>query len=129
MKYIFPQNAGIDIAEVGRFRKLPYKTNKNFYNKIFTENEIKYCIDKADPYQHFAARFAAKEAVIKALGKKIGDVRKIEIINERDGRPQVETKNLLRRRIGLWPKKPKTKILLSLSHVKEYAVAVAFVYS
>ncbi len=58
---------GVDIEDIARFRKLPYAKNKSFYGKVFTKKEIAYCLKKPDPYPSFAARFAAKEAVIKAL--------------------------------------------------------------
>ncbi len=120
------RNLGIDIAEVGRFRKLPYKTNKNFYNKIFTDREIKYCLTKTDPYQHFTARFAAKEAVIKALNKKITDVRKIEILNDKNGKPYIKFQVSMP--TGRQASS-KFHVLVSLSHAKDYAVAIVFVYS
>lgn len=109
------KDVGIDIVEAGKFRKLPYKTNKNFYNKIFTAREINYCNEKTDPSQHFAARFAAKEAVIKALNKRITNVRHIEILNNKDGKPYIK----------LQASSLKSQVLVSLSHTKEYAVAIA----
>ena len=109
---------GVDIEEVGRFRKLPYKDNQSFYKQIFTPNEIRYCLSKADFYQHVAARFAAKEAVIKALGdSSVYRAKGIEIINDKKGKPLVnrQTSNV------------KRQFLISLSHTKEYAIAVALV--
>ena len=62
---------GIDIVKVSRFKNKPYLSNKKFYSKIFTNNEIKYCLNFKDPYPHFAGKFALKEATIKATRKKI----------------------------------------------------------
>ncbi|MBL7070707.1 MAG: holo-ACP synthase [Candidatus Omnitrophica bacterium] len=58
---------GVDCEQISRFRRLSYGRNKRFYKKIFTPQEIKYCRSFRDPYPRFAARFAAKEATIKAL--------------------------------------------------------------
>ena len=104
------RGVGIDIEAVERFRKKDYKNNRPFYDKIFTSREIRYCLAKADPSQHFAARFAAKEAVVKAINRRKVDLKKIEIINNKDGKPTV---------------KLQTKLLVSLSHTKDYAIAIA----
>lgn len=104
---------GVDIEEVGRFRKLPYKGNQSFYKNIFTPLEVKYCLSKTDPVQHFAARFAAKEAVIKAVGGSVYQMREIEIVSDKMGRPSMKIKN------------QKGKFLISLSHTKNQAIAVA----
>lgn len=58
---------GVDCEEIARFRRLPFGRNKRFYKRIFTPQEIEYCISFRDPYPRFAVRFAAKEATIKAL--------------------------------------------------------------
>ena len=104
---------GTDIADVGRFRDLPYNKNKIFYAKIFSTDEIKYCLSKKDPYPHFAVRFSAKEAVIKAVGLNLAKVGDIGIINDKNGQPHVKIK------------KRKFDVLISLSHTKDYAVAFA----
>ena len=103
---------GIDMEAVARFRRLPYGRSRSFYEKIFTAGEIQYCLSKPDPYPHFAARFAGKEAVIKAISGTIYESKKIEIVNRRNGQPAV---------------KGQTNIKLSLSHTKDYALAVALV--
>ena len=103
----------MDVEEVGRFRKLPYKSNSYFYKKIFTPAEIKYCLSKADPYPHFAARFAAKEAVLKCLQSTIYKMLNVEIHNSKNGTPNVKMKG------------QKGKFLVSLSHTKDQAVAIA----
>lgn len=109
------QNIGIDLELISRFRKMPYKKHKSFYDKIFTEKERSYCVGKKDPYPHFAARFAAKEATAKAVGKSIYEAKKIEVINNKDGRPEINLKGFKRR------------LLVSLTHSGDYAAAVVTV--
>ena len=58
---------GIDIIEIKRIERL-FSANEGFLKKIYTENEVAYCNGRKNKYQHFAARFAAKEAMFKALG-------------------------------------------------------------
>ena len=105
---------GIDIENIYRFRKLSYKKDKKFYDKIFTSGEIKYCLSKADPYPHFAVRFSAKEAVIKALPKP-ANLKDIEIIRKSDT-INVRIKN-----------RKDLIVFASLSHTKEIAAAFAIV--
>lgn len=107
---------GVDIEEIKRFKSLPYKSNRDFYNKIFTDKEIRYCLSKSDPYPHFTARFAAKEAVSKALNQSVYRAKSIEISNDKTGKPLLKLH-----------KDPKSKILISLSHTKDYAIAFAIV--
>lgn len=110
---------GTDIIEISRIKDA-IENNKSFLENVFTENEIKYCEShKAQKYQHFAARFAAKEAIYKSISSKINSEIKwkdYEIINTSKGRPTV---NFLNKIEGL------ETIDISLSHCKEYAVATA----
>lgn len=100
------------------------KKNPYFLERIYTAQEIAYCKRKADPWQSFAARFAAKEAVGKAFGTGIGilGLKNIEIINETGGQPKAvlhgaaEEQALLRN---------IRQVHISLSHSKEYAIATA----
>lgn len=62
------KSLGIDIIEIDRIEKIIQEFGDTFLKKVFSEEEIKYCKAKAKPSQHFAARFAAKEAIAKALG-------------------------------------------------------------
>lgn len=110
---------GIDIEDIDRFAKLDLKKDRIFFDKIYTPAEIKYCFSKSNPYQHLAARFAGKEAVIKALNSiSISNINynEIEIINNKKGIPQVTIKNKNLNNI---------KIQLSLSHCKDKALAFA----
>ncbi len=109
------KNIGVDIESVGRFRKLPFQRNRSFYGRIFTAKEIAYCLSKKDPYPHFAARFAAKEAIAKALNASVYQAGNFEISNRKDGRPVARIRNIRR----------APRVLVSLSHTHDYAVAIA----
>lgn len=105
---------GIDIIDVKRIAKLI--KNKRFLARVYTKEETRYCMGKANKAQHFAVRFATKEAVWKALGRKDIWHRDIGVKNLKDGQPVVLIKG-----------KPRKDITISLSHTDDYAAAVAFV--
>lgn len=106
---------GIDIIDIKRIKKLI--KNKKFIERVFNKEEIKYCENKKNKEQNYSARFAAKEAVWKALsGKYSLSLKDIVIKNIQNGKPQV---------IINYKKLNNLKIEVSLSHTKEYAVAVA----
>lgn len=104
---------GIDIIEVGRVKKVAEK-HPRFLEKIFTTGEIDYCLKKKNTYQHMAARFAAKEAFFKAIGKRI-NWTDVELTNLSSGKPEIKIKNKERFRIE--------HAHVSISHLKDYAVA------
>jgi holo-[acyl-carrier protein] synthase len=108
---------GIDIIEISRIKRLMKKDGR-LRDRIFTENEINYCEKKRKKYHHYAVRFAAKEAVWKALGKGGVGLRNIEIRNRSNGQPEVYIK-------GKMLKTPR--ILVTLTHSRDYAVAQAIV--
>lgn len=116
---------GIDIIEVSRVEDAIDNLGDNFLNRIFTENEIDYCNkSKKMKYQHFAARFAAKEAVFKAISNEIksrDDLvwKQIEVISEESGRPKINIDLLKTLNIS----KNIESIDISLSHIAEFAVA------
>ena len=105
----------MDIESTSRFRKLTYKQNMHFYKSLFTPGEIKYCLSKADPSQHFAARFCAKEAVIKALKSRKLACRDIEIIS-RGNAPSVKIRQ-----------NPRLCVQISMSHTRSTAIAFAII--
>ena len=109
------KGVGIDIEEVTRFRTYDPRRQKTFYQKIFTDQEIRYCMSKKDPYPHFTARFCAKEAVTKALGRTLFSLKNIEITNDAKGYPSAHIRE----------KNADYEVAVSLSHTKEYAVAIA----
>lgn len=112
---------GIDVEEVARVRRL--LKNKRFLNRIFTPQEIAYCSSKKNKAQHFAVRFAAKEAVWKAISETLMRTRKrvshkdIGVRNSKHGKPEVVLPAPLRAM--------QKKMSLSLSHTQATAVAVA----
>jgi len=113
---------GVDIESIDRFRNLPFESNKKFYRKIFTSLEIEYCLKKKDPYSHFAARFAAKESAIKALGKeKKYSYSEIEIRNDSKGRPNLYFFNKDNK--SEESKYSPENTFLSISHCDNYAIA------
>ncbi|MBN2388831.1 MAG: holo-ACP synthase [Anaerolineales bacterium] len=115
---------GTDIFETERMAKLVAR-GRAYLDTIFTETEITYCESKARPSEHYAARYAAKEAVLKALGTGWRDglaFSDIEIRNDELGRPQV---NLQGRVKEFCDRQQITRALISLSHTREIAIAVA----
>ena len=103
---------GIDIVDVERFRSKNFEENKSFYNKIFTNLEIKYCRKFSDPYPHFAGKFALKEAVQKSIQEKI-TFKKIETYNN-NSKPKIK----------IWNQEKRYDFIASISHEKKYAIAI-----
>lgn len=116
---------GVDIIEVERVKEAIESLGNHFLNRIYTENEILYCNKSSNvKYQHFAARFAAKEAVFKALSAEItsrDDLlwKQIEVINDESGRPKINIERLQEEE----KLKGLISIDVSISHIKEYAIA------
>lgn len=112
---------GIDIIEIERIKQALSDLGEKFLQRVYTEKEIEYCESKnKQKYQHYAARFAAKEAVFKAISKELDNKYSIEwkdicIENDANGRPSVTLNNDVSNKIK--------SIDLSMSHCKEYAVA------
>lgn len=119
---------GVDIIEIDRIKESIESTNGEFCKRIYTDTEIQYCENKhTQKYQHYAARFAAKEAVFKAISLILEDKyeiswKEIEVLNSENGKPYVKI-----------PEKYMNKIEdidISISHCKDYAVAnVVIVYN
>jgi holo-[acyl-carrier protein] synthase len=117
---------GVDLVEVSRARRMIAEKGPHVYDRLLTSAEAEYCRTRPDPAEHVAVRLAAKEAVYKALqgseeARGIG-WRDIEVVRAPDGRPDVALAGLAANRakeMGV------RRILLSLSHTHEAAVAVA----
>jgi holo-[acyl-carrier protein] synthase len=105
---------GIDIIDVGRIRRA-IERNPRFVDRVFTAGEIAYGEGKKSRFQHLAARFAAKEAFFKALGRRIGWTD-VEVVNLPSGQPQIAVR--ASEDLGF------TRCHVSLSHLTDYAVAV-----
>ncbi len=112
---------GVDIIEISRVKESIENLGENFLNRVYTKNEIEYCEGRGkSKYEHYAARFAVKEAVFKALSQMLKDKyeitwKDIETINDDQGRPKVEVLFIKNNKIE--------NIDVSISHCKEYAIA------
>ncbi len=110
---------------MSRIKKALERWNDKFLFRIYTSKEISYCREKKRDYIHFAARFAAKEAVRKALEERM-DWKEVEIVNSQLGKPEVN----LRGKAGKIGQKQRVKeIFLSLSHEHDYALAQVVITS
>jgi holo-[acyl-carrier protein] synthase len=112
---------GCDIIEIGRIRNSIKQHDQHFLDRMFTLAEQNYCNKYRDPAPHFAARFAAKEAVVKALGTGISHLISwldIEILNDERGKPHVILSPKAQNNFNL------PQLQLTMSHCKEYAMAV-----
>lgn len=112
---------GTDIIEVERIKESIENVGEKFLKRVFTGEEIKYCESKkSQKYQHYAGRFAAKEALFKAISKQLDDKYSVcwkdfEVINDKQGRPCVNLLNISLDNIE--------SIDISISHCKLYATA------
>lgn len=114
-------SCGVDIIEIDRIKESIEQIGEKFLKRVFTDNEIQYCESrKKQKYQHYAGRFAAKEAAFKAISEKIDDKYSIcwkdfEVINNQQGRPCIKL-------VGI-DEKTIESIDVSISHCKKYAIA------
>lgn len=102
---------GIDIQKINSFKD--FNKNKKFYEKVFTDKEIDFCLKRTDYKSCFCGKFCIKESIIKIFDKSLGP-KEIEILNTQNGRPYVKIKSKLRK-----------DLKVSLSHSKEVCVGVA----
>ena len=116
---------GLDLADVARIRKLMDKYADTFLARTFAQVEIDYCLSRADAPLHFAARFAAKEAMAKALGTGFtGDItlKSFWIENDAMGAPLAKLDAAARKRADAMG---AGDMKVSLTHLKDYAQAIA----
>jgi len=112
---------GTDIIEIERVKESIENVGTKFIERVYTEKEIEYCESrKKQKYQHYAGRFAAKEAAFKAISKILDDKYSVcwkdfETINDGQGRPSIILHNINTKKIE--------SIDVSISHCKEYAIA------
>lgn len=116
---------GTDIIEVVRIGQMIERHGEVFLNRVFTDEEIRYCQKRKDYTQHYAGRWAAKEAVMKTLGtgfsRGVG-WRDIEICSNRSGRPSIVLRGAAREiaeQAGI------CDVLISISHCRSFATATA----
>jgi len=114
---------GIDLVKIERIEKIIKKWGDNFTSRVFTLLEREYCEKKkGNKYQSYAGKFAAKEALLKALGLGLREAnwKEIEIKNAEPGQPIIDTYGKLK---IIASTKGVRKYFISISHTKEYAIA------
>jgi holo-[acyl-carrier protein] synthase len=120
---------GLDVVQISRMREVIARWQERFLRRVFTDAEIAYCRSRRDPVPHFAARFAAKEAGLKALGTglRLGiHWRELEVVRERGQAPTLELSGRSRE-IGA--ARGGRRMLLTLTHDGDYALAQAMLVS
>lgn len=113
---------GTDIIEVKRIEQAIQRYGQRFLDRLFSQSEQDYCSRHRDHARHYAGRFAAKEAIVKALGTGFGDNISwldIEITNDEHGKPHVILSDKVKEAYNF------PQLLLSISHCREYATAFA----
>lgn len=118
---------GNDLVEISRIRASVERHGNHFLDRLFTRQEQDYCCRYRDPAPHFAGRFAAKEAIVKALGTGFGahaQWHDIEILNDDQGKPIAHLSERLQKYLGI-----SATVLVSISHDAHYATAVALFLS
>ena len=116
---------GVDLVKIPRLRQVVERWRERFLHRVFTEAELAYCLAHRDPIPHLAARFAAKEAALKALGTglRMGiNWHELEVRREKGEAPQLILSGRCR---AIGAAKGGRQVLLSISHEGEYALAQA----
>jgi len=114
---------GIDLVKIERIKKIIKKWGDNFTSRVFTLLEKEYCEKKkGSKYQSYAGKFAAKEALLKALGLGLrgANWKEIETINDELGQPIIGTSGKLK---NIASTRGVSKYFITISHTKEYAIA------
>lgn len=112
---------GIDLVQIKRIKNAVEKWGDNFLNKVFTADEVAYCYQKKNPYLSLSVRFAAKEALIKAINNS-GNVSftDIEVVSSENGKPRIKVSGKVK---DFFENMSLKNALLSISHEKEYGIA------
>ncbi|MEW6409961.1 MAG: holo-ACP synthase [Nitrospirota bacterium] len=111
---------GVDIVNISRIKDAIERWGKGFLDRVFTQEEQHYSEQFTNPYKHYAARFAAKEAFIKAFSNNGIWFNEITVSNNRTGKPELYVSERIKQMLK---EEEITEILVSMSHEKEYAVA------
>ncbi len=117
---------GVDVVEIHRIARSMERFGDRFLRRLFTPAEVAYCVSKARPEENFAARFAAKEAMLKALGTGWNhqtSFKEIEVIRTVGTAPTFELSRRMRKLLPAGP----VRMWLSISHTHDYAVAQAII--
>lgn len=118
------QGIGVDVVDTHRMKTILTEQGSFFIDRVFTETEIAYCNSKQNPEQHFAARFAAKEAVSKAMQTGWSGIfrwKDVEVVNEPSGAPKIILYNAVAMSLE------KSSVHLSLSHSESTVVAAVII--
>jgi holo-[acyl-carrier protein] synthase len=123
-----PFQIGVDICSVRRMQKAVERGGQHFLDRIFTKDEQAYCNRKRNKYENYAARFAAKEAVIKAKkgGKGRYAFRDIEVVRGLRGAPSISLTDGARKKLGI---SRSAEFELTITHEREFAVATVVMAS
>lgn len=119
--------SGVDIVEISRIKNAVLRWGKKFIDRVYTPGEYEYSFCKTQPYPHLAARFSAKEAVIKALGSfNLKEIRltDIEILNSSNGKPDV----ILHNHVNDYCSQNGINVEISISHARMFAVSNAIAF-
>ncbi|TAJ08246.1 MAG: holo-ACP synthase [Nitrospirae bacterium] len=114
---------GLDLVKIERIRALADRWQERFLERLYTEAERRYCFERASPYASLAGRFAAKEAVLKAIGTGWSagiSWQDIQVLNDGSGKPVAQVQG---RAGALLQEAGVTDIHISLSHDADYAIA------
>jgi holo-[acyl-carrier protein] synthase len=115
---------GVDIVDISRFERFVRENNQPLLQRLFTQREHEYCAARKQSAQHYALRFAAKEAYLKALGTGLRDGiswKDIEVVNDDLGKPELL---LSGRGAEIFREKGLARCHLSLSHDGNFGVAM-----
>ncbi|HRG47642.1 MAG: holo-ACP synthase [Leptospiraceae bacterium] len=121
-------SVGNDIVENGRIKDTFDKFGERFLEKVFSKDEVEYCLSKKNPIPHLSARFACKEAFIKAIELENGkalEMKEIELSGNFFGKKNLALHGKARE---LFLQKGYNEISVSISHTDEYATAVVILY-
>jgi holo-[acyl-carrier protein] synthase len=115
---------GVDLCRPERIKKAILRFGDRFLLRVFTSGEIERCSSRPNPYQCYAARFAAKEAAMKILGAGVFDIgfSSVEVVNDESGKPFLNFLGRAKQRaadLGIY------RADISLSHEKDLAIAMA----
>ncbi|NIS59373.1 MAG: holo-[acyl-carrier-protein] synthase [Proteobacteria bacterium] len=114
---------GIDIVSIRRIERMLERWGPFFTQRVYTPGEIAFCEGRSNPGQHFALRWAAKEAMLKALGLGLrGGIKwtDIEVVNDPSGRPSLKVHNQAK---GFLTDRNIKSAFVSISHEKHYGIA------